>query len=153
MGGGVLMMSDSATDRSRQSGDPVESVGFVVLTVICVAVVITLVVNATRTSPRRAFFQIEDRVNPNDAPPASLARLPRIGPARAREIVSYRRQFVEQAGQRVAFSRVEDLREVTGIGPATIEAIRPWLSFDSRVSGVPSAPRAVQGDSEADSPE
>jgi competence ComEA-like helix-hairpin-helix protein len=108
-------------------------------------------VNATRISTGHAFFKIEDRVNPNYASPASLARLPKVGPTRAQEIVSYRRQFTEQAGQSLAFSRVEDLRRVKGIGPATIEAVRPWLTFDPLVSDAPSASQAGPADSQANS--
>jgi hypothetical protein len=145
------MTSDSAAGKSGRSGGLVESVGFVCLTCICVATAVIFVVNATRIWARPARFEIEDRVNPNYASPASLARLPRIGPARAREIVFYRHRFIEQAGQRLAFDRAEDLGEVTGIGPATIEAIRPWLSFDSLVSRAPTTAQGIQGDSEADS--
>ncbi|MBN1508326.1 MAG: helix-hairpin-helix domain-containing protein [Sedimentisphaerales bacterium] len=145
------MTSGSATSESGSAGDPVESAGFVLLVCICVAVAIPFVVTATRISANQVLLEIEDRVNPNHASPASLARLPRIGPARAQQIVSYRRRFTEQVGQRPAFHRAEDLREIRGIGPATIEAVRPWLVFDSLASDTPSAEPAIQGDREADS--
>ncbi len=129
------MMSGVFTGRSEPSGDLIESVGFLCLACLCVATGITFAVSVADTSAHPVHFAIEDTINPNDALPESLARLPRIGPARARQIVSYRSQFSERGGQGPAFRRAEDLRRVTGIGPATIEAVRPWLSFDSHTLG------------------
>lgn len=122
------MASDVPTGRGEQSGDVIERVGFVCLTCLCVAAGIAFAVTASRTSAQPAL-PIDDTINPNDASPASLARLPRIGPARAQMIVSYRDQARGKAARPV-FGRAEDLRSVSGIGPATIEAVRPWLSFD-----------------------
>ena len=129
------MTTGVSTGRDEWSGGVIESVGFVCLTCLCVATGITLAVSAVGPSTRHPLLDIDDTINPNDASPASLARLPRIGPARAREIVSYRSQFSQRAGQGPVFSRAEDLRGVTGIGPATVEAVRPWLSFDSHAPG------------------
>jgi competence ComEA-like helix-hairpin-helix protein len=151
IGSVVLMTSDRITGRGESSGGGVESVAFVLLAWLCVTVAIPSVVNTTRISTGHAFFEIEDRVNPNYASSVSLARLPRIGPARAQEIVSYRRRFTEQAGQSLVFKRVEDLQRIKGIGPATIEAVRPWLSFDPVALEAPSASQTVPADSEANS--
>jgi len=129
------MTSGVSAGTGEQSGDVIESVGFVCLTCFCVVAGITLAISAASTSARHVLFEIDDTINPNDASPASLARLPRIGPARARAIVSYRSRFSEGGDQRPVFGRAEDLRGVTGIGPATIEAVRPWLSFDSHAPG------------------
>jgi hypothetical protein len=126
------MADGISTGRVESPGGLIESVGFLCLTCFCVATGIAFVVGTVRPPTRHVLFEIDDTINPNDASPASLARLPRIGPARARAIVSYRRQVIEGRVQGPAFSRAEDLRGVTGIGPATIEAVRPWLSFESR---------------------
>jgi len=57
----------------------------------------------------------------NSATPALLAeRLPGIGPAKAKAIVVYR----EQHGP---FNSIDLLIEVKGIGPATLEKIRPFV--------------------------
>ncbi len=128
-------MSVVFTGRSEPSGDPIESVGFLCLACLCAATGIAFAVSEANPSSHPVRFVIEDTINPNDALPASLARLPRIGPARAREIVSYRNRFSEAGGQWPAFGRAEDLERVTGIGPATVEAVRPWLSFDSHTPG------------------
>ncbi len=125
-------MSGVSTDRGERSGDVIESVGFVCLVCLCVAAGISFAAGTVGPSARQVPFKIDDTINPNDASPASLARLPRIGLARAREIVSYRSRFSQGNAQRPAFRRADDLATVPGIGPATIDAIRPWLSFDSQ---------------------
>ena len=53
----------------------------------------------------------------NTATPAELEELPGIGPATATTIVEHR----EGHGP---FASVDDLSEVSGIGPAKLEAIR-----------------------------
>jgi len=125
------MISGVPMGRGGQAADMTEAVGFVCLAGICAVVGFALVMNSAGAAASHALFAIDDTVNPNRASPANLARLPRIGPARARAIVSYRDRFSGRTGQRHAFHCAEDLREVTGIGPATIDAVRPWLSFDS----------------------
>jgi len=130
-------MSGVSTGGSGPSGDVVELAGFLCLTCLCVAAGVAFVMDAGHPSARRVAFKIDDTINPNDASPASLARLPRIGPARARGIVSYRSRFSEGSAQWPVFRRAEDLGTVTGIGPATIKAVRPWLSFDSHAPGEP----------------
>ena len=85
--------------------------------------------------PLRVKEQIEkesglsNKVNVNVAGWASLARLPGIGPGRARAIVAYRdKAGVHREG--AVFTRAEDLMRVKGIGPATIEQIKDYLNFD-----------------------
>lgn len=86
------------------------------------------------TSNTGAFPRIEEmatdesaaadhRININIAPPSELQRLPGIGPALAARIVAYR----EAWGR---FSTVEDIMEVSGIGPRTFENIRELIKVD-----------------------
>jgi len=70
------------------------------------------------------------RINPNYASAASLARLPGIGLTRARAIIALRERLQREAGLNPAFRTAEDLAQVKGIGPSTIEGIRAWLRFD-----------------------
>jgi competence protein ComEA len=56
----------------------------------------------------------------NSADQAALETIPGIGPVTAMAILAYR----ERAGP---FSSVDQLLEVDGIGPATLEQIRPYL--------------------------
>ena len=138
------MAFSTPADRSERSADVIESASFICLTCLCVAAAVALVARSAATSGRRTAFRIDDTINPNNASPASLSRLPRIGPTRARGIVSCRGQSREGARPGPAFTRAEDLRKVPGIGPATIEAIRPWLSFDSQPSSEPDAAAGPQ---------
>lgn len=73
-------------------------------------------------SPRNTPEPAGLRVNPNTATPAELQLLPGIGPARARAIV-------EERQQRGPFDSVEDLARVHGIGPVTVERLRPYVRF------------------------
>jgi len=57
-------------------------------------------------------------VNINTATAEELELLPGIGPARARAILEYRKV-------RGAFAKVDDLREVDGIGERSLELLRP----------------------------
>jgi len=67
----------------------------------------------------------EPLININTAPPAKLAeQLPGIGPAKARAIVVYREQYGP-------FTTLEQLTEVKGIGPSTLEKIRPFIYIDT----------------------
>ena len=58
----------------------------------------------------------------NTATLEQLTALPAIGDARARQIIQFR-----QASGTIA--RVEDLLTIDGIGPATVDAIRPHVSL------------------------
>jgi competence protein ComEA len=60
------------------------------------------------------------RVDVNRAGEADLAELPVIGPAVAKKIVEYRRTYGP-------FRTLEDLDNVPGIGPRTLEVIRPHV--------------------------
>jgi competence protein ComEA len=60
-------------------------------------------------------------VNLNTADQAALETIPGIGPVKAGAILQYR----EEIG---SFQSVEQLLDVTGIGPATLEAITPYVS-------------------------
>ncbi len=64
----------------------------------------------------------DEKLDPNRASELELDRLPRVGPAVARAIVRHR----EETG---GFGSPEDLLRVRGIGPATLERIRPHLTM------------------------
>ena len=75
-------------------------------------------------------IKLESRINPNNAPTASLVRLPQIGPSRAAAIVAYRESISHSDGSRAAFRSCDDLRKVKGIGPKTVKNLREWLKFE-----------------------
>lgn len=62
-------------------------------------------------------------VDLNSATEQELTALPGIGPVRAAAVVELR----EDRGR---FSSVEELLEVKGIGPKTLERVRPLVSLD-----------------------
>jgi competence protein ComEA len=61
-------------------------------------------------------------VSLNSADLTALESIPGIGPVKAGAILQYR----EEVG---GFSSVEELLDVTGIGPATLESIRPYVTL------------------------
>jgi len=74
-------------------------------------------------------IELESRINPNDAPIASLVRLPGIGIGRAGAIAAYRENFSRRQPNRQAFQHCNDLQQVKGIGPKTVQNISQWLKF------------------------
>ena len=60
-------------------------------------------------------------VNLNLADQAALETIPEIGPVTAVAILEYRTQVG-------SFTSVEELLEVSGVGPATLEAMRPYVT-------------------------
>jgi competence protein ComEA len=58
----------------------------------------------------------------NSADQAALESIPEVGPVTALAILEYRAGIG-------AFSSIDQLLEVTGIGPATLEAIRPYVTL------------------------
>lgn len=74
-----------------------------------------------------------EKIDLDRAPADELARLPRIGPALALRIVTYR----DAHGP---FGSLEALDAVPGIGPGTVAALRPHATFSGPVSR-PRSPR------------
>lgn len=70
---------------------------------------------STSTEPAGAI------VNVNTADESLLDTIPEVGPATAQAIIDYRTQIG-------SFTSVEQLIDVTGIGPATLEAMRPFVT-------------------------
>lgn len=63
------------------------------------------------------------RIDLNRASRVDLMRVPGIGPKLADRIVAER-------DARGRFTGVDDLRGVHGVGPATVDRLRPWLTVD-----------------------
>jgi len=75
-------------------------------------------------------IELENKINPNDAPIESLVRLPALGPGRAGAIVTYRDNFNGKNAEDRAFQNCDDLQKVKGIGPNTVQNISEWLRFE-----------------------
>jgi len=108
-----------------------QSLGFIVGSCVCLILSLAFASGTLRRAVGAPELRPCGRINPNDAPVASLARLPGIGLTRARAIVVFREQLESRHGDASAFRRAEDLAQVRGIGPATVEEVRPWLRFDA----------------------
>lgn len=79
---------------------------------------VTSSAHAAQDEPVRAEISVQERVNINTADAETLAlALDGVGMTRAMDIIAYR----EENG---AFETVEELQEVSGIGPATLERNR-----------------------------
>lgn len=61
-------------------------------------------------------------VDLNSADQALLETVPGLGPVKAGAILAYRNEIG-------SFTSIDQLLEVTGIGPATLESIRPFVSI------------------------
>ena len=67
-----------------------------------------------------------ERINVNTADAYDLQRLPGIGEKRARDIIAWR----EANGP---FRTLDELIEVSGIGPAVLENLRPYAAAGNRM--------------------
>lgn len=66
---------------------------------------------------------VDVRININTAPPSELERLPGIGPVLAARIVAYREKWGP-------FQAIEDIMEVSGIGPAKFANMRHLIKVE-----------------------
>jgi competence protein ComEA len=71
--------------------------------------------------------KLEGVVNVNTASLEELQLLPGVGEARARAIVDLRKQ-------RGGFKSLEELRAVKGIGDASLERLRPHVTFEGKTT-------------------
>jgi len=72
-------------------------------------------------TPTSEVASPEARVNLNTATLAELLTLPGIGETRAQAILAYR-------AEHGPFTRIEELQNVSGIGPATYEKLAPYIT-------------------------
>lgn len=114
----------------RETGQTkIQSFAFVISVFVAACVSLGFVSEYVGAGKNREI-ELESRVNPNDAPIASLVRLPGIGVSRASAIVAYREEFGGKDGANPAFRGCSDLQKVKGIGPKTVQNIGEWLKFE-----------------------
>lgn len=113
--------------------EKIQSFAFVVSEVVCLALTTGIVTSgfiSYSSTIGGNEITLDDKINPNYAPVASLARLPGIGCVRARAIVAYRQDFFARKGGNLSFRGCNDLKKVRGIGPKTAQNIGQWLRFE-----------------------
>jgi competence protein ComEA len=75
-----------------------------------------------QAEPERSIpIEVSGPIDINTATVEILDTLPGIGPAKAADIISYRQKHGP-------FDRIEDIQNVSGIGPATFENIRDLIT-------------------------
>ncbi len=112
-----------------------ESLAFLVGLGVCLTLSLAFATGMLPRAKEGSATGLGERINPNEAPVASLMRLPQIGVARARAIVAQRDRVGTQEGRVPVFRKADDLRRIKGIGPAIVEGVRPWLRFDDPSGG------------------
>jgi len=109
----------------------IQALAFVIAVMLCIGLSTGFVLSSFVVLEQSRHIELDDRINPNDAPAASLIRLPGIGLSRGEAIVAYRQNFGEKERKSPAFRDANDLRQVRGIGPNTVQNISEWLKFDN----------------------
>ena len=110
----------------------IQSFAFIISVVICVlSSMFFITFNfMSFSSDNRCEIELDEKINTNDSPVASMIRLPNIGFVRAEAIEAYREDFMEKNGNSPAFVNYIDLQNVKGIGPKTVKNISRWLKFE-----------------------
>ena len=111
------MNAHRADDWTRQPARPIAAA------ILCLLLIAALPTAIARSSPRRTPAPAqapEMRLDINSATRAELMAIPGIGRATADAIIDHR-------ASRGPFPTIESLDAVRGIGPRTIEDIRPFI--------------------------
>ena len=117
------MTVPSLSEQSEKKQALLQSLAFLVSICICVAISAWCIFSCDAASGNDAKIVLDDKINPNADTAVSIARLPSLGAAKAKAIIEYR-----QSG--AVFNDAADLDNVKGIGPKTVENIRPYLKFE-----------------------
>jgi competence ComEA-like helix-hairpin-helix protein len=120
---------DNFIQRAEAGQNRIRSFAFIISVCICVLFSLVFILGFGNVE-QPCKIELESRINPNDAPAASLVRLPGIGITRALAIVAYRQDFSKQNANNPAFRNCDDLQKVKGIGPKTIQNMSEWLKFE-----------------------
>jgi competence ComEA-like helix-hairpin-helix protein len=124
------MINDSRIRRTTDELSRVQSMALLVASGLAVGFCLWFGLPGVAADGVAGAPELEHRINPNDATPASLMRLPGVGLSRAQAIVTYRQQFRQSGKGDLAFQDCNDLDKVKGIGPATVRDMCEWLKFE-----------------------
>ena len=124
------MATNNFGQQIQTGQNRIQSFAFVIAAGVCVLFSIALAASGLLGVGQSCQIVLDEQINPNDAPSASLVRLPGIGIGRAGAIVAYRDNFGKKNSNSRTFRNCEDLQKVKGIGPKTVENISEWLKFE-----------------------
>ncbi|MHC4394435.1 MAG: ComEA family DNA-binding protein [Planctomycetota bacterium] len=130
------MQTDTDSNRIQSLAeapvcDKLQNVEALVIAVaVCVLFSVGFAVSGFSKTGRACELELESRINPNDAPTASLVRLPGIGIGKAAAITAYRENLNPEEPNKPAFKNGDDLQKVRGIGPKTVQNISQCLRFE-----------------------
>lgn len=132
---------NTALEKSEMMQNRIGAFGFCLSVLACVLLsALFAFLYFSKVSGKLDDIILDNKINLNAAPVASLIRLPGIGLARAEAIADYRANFDSVAltvtpcdgnnGTAHAFWNCQDLQKVKGIGPKTVKNIAKWLRFE-----------------------
>lgn len=98
--------------------------------VLLVVVVLSAIDRPDKREAVEGTRQVGLRIDPNQAEADTLSLLPMIGPGLAQRIVDDRRA-------NGLFHSAQDMTRVSRVGVKTVEAIKPWVAFESHESAAP----------------
>jgi len=127
------MVIDSFIPQTEHQQKRIQSFAFVISVGVCAFCSMVFVASSMLqfgSAPGGCEIELDEKINPNDASVSSLVRLPNIGTVRAAAIVAYRENFNEKGSKSRPFQNCNDLQKVKGIGPKTVQDIKPWLKFE-----------------------
>ena len=123
-------MSDNVIQRAEIRQSRIQSFAFVISVCVCALFSIVFSVASLAAVREPSVIELDERINPNNAPIASMVRLPGIGISRAEAIVACREDLSKEDSNSRAFRSAYDLQKVRGIGPKTVQNISEWLKFE-----------------------
>ena len=121
------MTTESVFHKDRTGQRQTQAAAFVMAAILCCLFSMFLAVSHFAETNSTCNVILDGKINPNKACPASLVRLPNIGPKRAEAIIEYRKNVDPTTP---VFQQSADLEKIKGIGPKTVEKIGPWLCFE-----------------------
>jgi competence ComEA-like helix-hairpin-helix protein len=124
------MAGDSRIGQTAFMTERIQCASFLIVVVVCMVAGVFFSSDKLLSLCSSVSIETEPRVNPNDAPLASLVRLPGVGISKAASIIEYREGLARSRPGSVVFGSIDDLEDVPGIGPKTAERISVWLKFE-----------------------
>jgi competence ComEA-like helix-hairpin-helix protein len=112
----------SLSEQSEKEQTRIQSLAFLLSICVCAALAVYFIFSYTAAANSGGKIVLDDKINPNTETAVSMTRLPSFGAKKAAAVVEYR-----QSGN--VFKNADDLDKVKGIGPKTVEGVRPYLKF------------------------